>query len=879
MAHLFRTNIDIRAQVTQWLSNGFRLNYLKTTAAGTSKFFAICFKGGNYHVGTLQTNGGPVTGLGFKPQGIILGSAGRAESTTDVSTDHSEKIFGFASDDTASSSVGSISVDGVSTSVTAVASYLNRVYVNQSTATPPVVEGWGNVSSYDADGFTITYTDPDPSASFAFFFAVRTGAAHTSGYDPYSRGTLLSKWTARNPYKNYPIETREGKLGTPWYDLAVRHYLLTKLDPSGRDGTYRLTARDIFSQVDPKKAMCPKPQRGELQAAIGTGTGTFTLSPAGIGNAEYAASGFGCIGAKECISYTRSGDVITMTARGQLGTVAQSHAAEDKFQDVYSEVTQSPHHIAHRQLVLFAGFTERMIDLEQWNIAGSAIAELFTRHIAIPTPVFDLVGELMEEARFTLVPNIATGRIDLIPLRAAAPIASLEEGADIIGDELTARQQDERRVSQVHVHYAPRDPTLDLQDPNSYRSSLLIPDFDAEGPTQYNAKAIRTVFAPWIPQFGRAAAESCGESIMQIYRDPPWEVDGETLTSKLTNVEPGRFIQLTTEKIPDFTGLAKASTLAVTMINRGAKRTRFNAQGVSFLTSSSGEREIYIENIGVLNFVLRTIHDTVYAPATSGVVVRCIIEPGINVGSGSTDLFSFDTGFWPAGVILFLDINGRVQGRGGRGGDGGHGAVHNIAVASTSAGNGTNGEKGGPAMKIRHPITINSPNGAGQIWAGGGASPGGGGAAIAFTGFEGTSSNAAAAGGNAGAGGQGSPPGPSGTPGGASTPNPGVFPAVGGFTPSAATTEAPGPAVAGNTANFASGTAVATGGANGIGGQKATAGGASSAGSTSFSHPDVTQIHQSAGSPGSPGPAGVAIEGIGFVTYGANPPDVQGATV
>ena len=59
----------------------------------------------------------------------------------------------------------------------------------------------------------------------------------------------------------------------------------------------------------------------------------MTLLPSGIGNSEYDAAGYVCIG-EEIIGYTRSGDTLTLTERAAKGTTIKTHDLDDLVQKV-----------------------------------------------------------------------------------------------------------------------------------------------------------------------------------------------------------------------------------------------------------------------------------------------------------------------------------------------------------------------------------------------------------------------------------------------------------------------------------------------------------------------------------------------------------------
>ena len=198
---------------------------------------------------------------------------------------------------------------------------------------------------------------------------------------------------------------------------------------------------------------------------------------------------------------------------------------------------------------------------------------------------------------------------------------------------------------------------------------------------------------------------------------------------------------------------------------------------ISYDPMDLSNRAIIIDSTSY-NLNLRTIHDTLYPPAVSGTIITCTIIAGVVVGSTLTSNPAFDVGSWPAGVIINLVVQGRIEGRGG---DGGQGSGHA-------------GANGGTALYTRFAISVDFT--AAQIWAGGGGGGGGGskngggggGAAGSLPGYGGglagtggtpgtdgtlTTGGSGGAGGGSNSGGNGGGPGLDGTAGNAGGINPG----------------------------------------------------------------------------------------------------------
>lgn len=572
----------------------------------------------------------------------------------------------------------------------------------------------------------------------------RTGAASlpAAPFDPYERGTFWSKWIARNPfYANFRCRVREGFIGQALADMRVRHYVIDRVE-GPTDGQVRIVAKDLFSRIEARKAVAPVASKGELAADITAAATSATLAPAGIGNAEYPASGHVAIG-DEIMSFTRSGDTLTLT-RAQLGTVAADHKDEDLVQVVLSYVAQKAHDIVHDLLVNYTPLVAADIDKPAWDVKAVELTELYTGRIATPTPVNELVGELAEQAGFTVWPDVETGKIEFAALRPKVSVALVNDRDWIVDESLSIKRQDARRASQVWVYYAQSNPIENLDEKRNYRSRIVSVDLAAEGDQQYGAPAIREVFSRWIPQFGRQAAEKTANRILTMYRDPPLEAQFSLYTDRAGEIGLADLFELETAEVQDERGALQRTLLAAVSIKRGEDGLAIRGQELTFSEDSpggggSGEQIIHIENDSY-NLNLRIIYDSIFQTPTTE-TVRFIVDAGVKVGSTSTGSPAMRTGSWPAGVTLKLENLGRIQGKGGGGGQGG----------GTGNLNGSAGAVGGDALLVERALTIINANG--QIWSGGGG--GGGGAAS-------QSSLGSVSGGGGGGGGAGTDGGPGG---------------------------------------------------------------------------------------------------------------------
>ena len=562
------------------------------------------------------------------------------------------------------------------------------------------------------------------------------------GYNPEDRGQYWAKWLARNPFYNgYEATLYRGAVGQPVEDMQQFRYVIDQISGPDDNGGVSMTLKDVFSQVTDRKAKLPKASRGELVNALpDTETGSFeVVVPPVTGSdldAEYPDSGeFRVAIGSEVIRVTRSGSTFTIVDRADIGTTLDSHDADDTVQLVYAKEALLATTIVRDMLLDGTIITADQIPFNDWtNEADEFFPNLYTGYIVKPTPVNELVGELAEQAGFSIWPEIETG---IIRVRALTPegsvSADLIEIRDILDDGLDKRRKQDSRVSQVWVYFGLIDPTEDLDDNTNYRTRLIRGDLAAQDESQYGTPAIREVYSRWIPQFGRGAAETVGDRILSLFRDPPLSASFNLAITRELPFQLAQRFNATFDREQDLTGLARQLAMVPIQIMRNENRLMIAAQELRFFAPPDQARNIFIDN-DTLNFNLRQSHDNLFGPASSGDEINVFVNAV--VGSSNVGSFAFDTGNWPSGVSITIIISatGFIYGLGGSGGNGGGGAL-----GGEGRDDGDPGEDGGDALIIDYPVTI---TGDGTIAAGGGGGGGGSGGTL----------RAAGAGGGGGAG-------------------------------------------------------------------------------------------------------------------------------
>ncbi len=581
-----------------------------------------------------------------------------------------------------------------------------------------------------------------------------------AAYDSYTKGTRWGKWLARNPYHSgFNASVYDGVVGQPLREMVRRQYLLASVEgPS--DKVITLTLRDFFDKISQRKAAAPFPNRGELFADMTGSPATFTLFPAGIGNEEYAASGYVCVD-REIIQYTRSGDTMTVVARGALGTTQSDHKDEDLVQQVLVITSQTVKDIIYLLLVTYGRVPPSWIDSLAWSQASAALGELYSTVIPEPTAVSTLLGELAELVGVSVFPNVKTGLIDFVPLRPAAPLATIDDQGWIVnGSMKPPKRLDKRRISRCLIRYGPKDPTVSLDEANNFRSRTLVIDAASEGPTQYGTASLKEINSRWIPQFGGALALGHATRMVGMFRDPPLQAEFRVTAPRADSVglSLASTITLKTWDSEDAYGDSAMSTHAVVRLARDPVKDEVEVRTLEtkFGPGVIIDKTIFIAD-DTTDFNFRTAWSQLFGVPRVGDTPKCILLSGIFVGGGAAvGAYSFDVGDWPAGIVPDITIDGEILPAGGQGGDGGNVSL-GTDVNDGTAGVGSGGNTGGNGFRTTIPVIV---RGGGVIRSGFGGGAGGG-AGIAI--FATTVRFSAPGGGGAGA--RGFPPGNPGSGG------------------------------------------------------------------------------------------------------------------
>lgn len=397
---------------------------------------------------------------------------------------------------------------------------------------------------------------------------------HIFAGEPYDQGTFWGKWRGRygTKLRGRAVRLIRGQVGQTLAEMDTRHYVIDSTDGPSFGATYTITAKDILKLADDDRAQAPQLSNGSLAGSIDSVTTTAILSPAGIGDLEYPASGWVCLGGKEVCAFTRSGDTLTIT-RGQFGTVADSHSSGDRVQLVLRYVGDDPADIIRDLLVTYAGVPSDYIDLAAWQAETAAyLGVIYAATITEPVSVNQLVSELIEQAALAVWWDDRTLQVRLQVLREIATDTDTFDADRIIDGSFSVKEQPDKRISQIWTYYGQRDPTDSGANEDNYRAALA--DRDAERETEYGSAEIRKIQARWVET--ETAATRLNSIQLSRFRDPPRSFSFDLFRD--VNVIPAAGYQVKWWGNQDDTGVEVPALIQVTQVTLHPDRIHVEAE-------------------------------------------------------------------------------------------------------------------------------------------------------------------------------------------------------------------------------------------------------------------------------------------------------------
>ena len=458
-----------------------------------------------------------------------------------------------------------------------------------------------------------------------------------------------------------------------------------------------------------------------MLADIDNNDTTATLSPAGIGNAEYPSSGYVVIAGRELVAFTRSGNTLTLdriTNQLEYGEPAQAHKAGDRVQLVLRYEDQSPADIIYDLLVNYTQVDASFIDLATWQVeVDTYLPGLYSAFIAEPTGVNRLISELVEQAALSIWWDDIDQQVKLRVLRAVITLAQVFDEDHTIDDTLQIEDRVDQRVSRITTYFGQISPLKAVDDEDNYRASVTT--IDAEAEADYGVPIIKTIYSRWIPSSDREVATKLNQTQLARFRDPPRRFKLALAKFSTPGVALGSGYRVESRLLQDFTGLKSNAPIQITSLRSTDDTYVIEGEEVLFKAQDPGDLtdRVIIIDANTFNLNLRGTHDSIFPSVSDAdvgyVTLTCIIQADVIVGCTSTGLRAFTVGDWPDGFEITIKVLGRIQGKGGDGGS---------VIGLTPQ----NGFPGGVALYTRHDIDLEVDEG--EIWGG----AGGGAAYFAF---------------------------------------------------------------------------------------------------------------------------------------------------
>jgi len=479
-------------------------------------------------------------------------------------------------------------------------------------------------------------------------------------------------WRANHPfYQGQRLSLFSGYIIDGVFDSANfqrRDYVLETFAMTR--GKVSITGKDPLKLADNNRAQAPRASRGLLLGDVTDVQTTITLTPAGIGDAEYPASGWIRIGS-EVMSFTRAGDALTVV-RAQYNTQAAEHSEGDTVQ-LCLYYSDSVAEIVNDLLTNYADVDAAYIPLAAWeDEAEIYLPGLYEALITEPVGVQALVKELGQQAPHYLYWDERTNLIQFVAVKAPPETAvTVTDEANILENSFAYQDMQDLRVSRVIVNFGQFDPTKKLDEFSNYRQTFVRVDNTAEA--DYGSQKIRTINSRWISNLNKAAAIRLAARIGRRFSQAP-RMFNFSLDAKDADIWTGTpcFVDSAWVVNPD-----GSRTPVAAQVISAQESDNYRYQALEWGYGPSVPEDADADEFGklivlsgeLLDLNLRAVYDSLFADIDADDDVRFVFDTACTAG-GSTAAFAVDTGEWPELTDPpLIDIRGLLLGLGGKGGD------------------------------------------------------------------------------------------------------------------------------------------------------------------------------------------------------------------
>lgn len=545
-------------------------------------------------------------------------------------------------------------------------------------------------------------------------------------YDPYTQGTYWGKFRARYPFvRGSKIRIIRGTTDQSVEQMETRHFIIENVAGPDSNGTFTIKAKDALNLAKGKQAQAPSLSSGTTTFGLSDSATNLLLAPTGVGNLEYPSTGLLNIGGKELCTFTRSGDNVTIV-RGTNNTEAISHSAGVRIQLCVQFSVKKVTSIIRDLLEGYASIDTTLIPIVDWTTESDTyIDRNYSGIIAEPTAVDKLINELLAQTASSLWWDDINQLIQFRVLRAVNSDAALYSDDLINANTFSAKDQPNKRVSQVWTYYGQINPLEKLDEATNYSTTIVTvspeseADFDGE-------KSIKTIFSRWIP-LGSDAAERLNLLILSRYSTPPRLISfGLQKDANLVAPELGGGYNCQNFTLQDDEGFS--SIVPIQLLQVKSTDGNFAVIGEEVLYSQTIiPEDPTIKNITITNDDSNlNLYDYAISGGftfNTGDTVNFFVYSGVIISSSTLAAALITGSGWPAGIALNMENNGQIIGKAGDGGAGGNASVDGSGFNAIASDGGA-GTDGGRAIELEYELNVTNN---GVIGGGGGGGGGGSG--------------------------------------------------------------------------------------------------------------------------------------------------------
>lgn len=427
-------------------------------------------------------------------------------------------------------------------------------------------------------------------------------------YNPLERGTFAGKFLKRNPYyEGRTFKIYHGYIADTfsWSDFVIEEYDI--IDITGPDnGSFEITGKDILVRTYERKSQYPAVSNGSLLSDITDVATSATLSPAGIGDSEYPASGYVAIG-KEVMAFARTADALTLT-RAQWGTEAKDHKSDDLVQVCASWDSVNIIDVLEELLVSGAGLPASYIPTADWEterdlwMTAASVKGILMK----PESIEKVLAELSESFMFDIWWDATAQEVrikSLSPEPSGATINMITEVSNIKKGSLKIERKSKDRYTEIRVFYN----KIDYSESDSienFASVRISSDVSRSGSDRYNGNSIKTIKSRWFDASANAA--QLAGRLLARFADTP-----ETITFMLDNkdhdkIEMAGRVELNSWQFQDFSGANESRKFQILEI---AENESGHDLKVTALTSSFTGNYFFFAPDGTPDYASATEED------------------------------------------------------------------------------------------------------------------------------------------------------------------------------------------------------------------------------------------------------------------------------